>query len=30
MDYAGGHRYPHLERIDGARPRLDEILKPRA
>lgn len=27
--YAGGLRYPHLERIDGARPRLDEILAPR-
>jgi hypothetical protein len=21
-----GHRYPHLEAIEGARPRLDEIL----
>jgi predicted metalloprotease with PDZ domain len=28
--YAGGHRYPHLEAIAGARPRLDEILAPKA
>jgi predicted metalloprotease with PDZ domain len=28
--YSGGHRYPHLEPISGARPRLDEILAPRA
>jgi predicted metalloprotease with PDZ domain len=25
-----GHRYPHLERVVGARPRLDEILAPRS
>lgn len=25
-----GHRYPHLEPIDGARRRLDEILAPRS
>jgi predicted metalloprotease with PDZ domain len=30
IDYSGGHRYPHLERIEGARPRLDEIYAPRA
>jgi predicted metalloprotease with PDZ domain len=29
IDYAGGHRYPHLERIEDARPRLDEIYAPR-
>ena len=29
IDYAGGHRYPHLERIEGARARLDEIYAPR-
>jgi predicted metalloprotease with PDZ domain len=28
--YAGGHRYPHLEPIEGARPRLDEIHAPLA
>ena len=28
--YAGGHRYPHLEPIEGARRRLDEILSPLA
>lgn len=27
--YDGGHRFPHLEAIPGARPRLDEILAPR-
>jgi predicted metalloprotease with PDZ domain len=26
--YHDGHRFPHLERIDGARPRLDEIFSP--
>lgn len=25
LRYDGGHRYPHLVRIEGARPRLDEI-----
>ena len=29
LDYRGGLRYPHLEPIPGARPRLDEILAPR-
>jgi len=24
--YTGGHRYPHLEPIEGARRRLDEIF----
>jgi predicted metalloprotease with PDZ domain len=28
IEYAGGHRYPHLEPIKGARRRLDEILAP--
>ncbi|MDB5574798.1 MAG: peptidase [Tardiphaga sp.] len=28
IKYAGGHRYPHLEPIEGARRRLDEILAP--
>jgi predicted metalloprotease with PDZ domain len=28
LDYAGGIRHPHLERIEGARPRLDDILTP--
>jgi len=28
LDYAGGHRYPHLQPIEGAVPRLDEILRP--
>jgi predicted metalloprotease with PDZ domain len=27
--YHDGHRFPHLEPIPGARPRLDEILAPR-
>lgn len=27
--YDGGHRFPHLEAVHGARPRLDEILAPR-
>jgi predicted metalloprotease with PDZ domain len=27
--YGGGHRYPHLKPIEGARPRLDEILASR-
>jgi predicted metalloprotease with PDZ domain len=30
IDCPGGHRYPHLEPIPGARPRLDEILSPLA
>jgi predicted metalloprotease with PDZ domain len=29
VDYRGGLRYPHLERIAGAAPRLDDILTPR-
>lgn len=29
LDYHGGLRYPHLERIPGAPPRLEEILAPR-
>jgi predicted metalloprotease with PDZ domain len=29
VDYHGGHRYPDLEPIEGARRRLDEILDPR-
>jgi predicted metalloprotease with PDZ domain len=29
LDYHGGHRYPALEPIEGARRRLDEILTPR-
>jgi predicted metalloprotease with PDZ domain len=29
IDYHGGARYPHLERIPGAAARLDEILAPR-
>ena len=28
LDCPGGHRYPHLESIEDARPRLDEILRP--
>jgi predicted metalloprotease with PDZ domain len=28
INYAGGHRYPHLEPLAGARRRLDEILVP--
>jgi predicted metalloprotease with PDZ domain len=28
LDYAGGLRYPHLERVDGTRARLDEIYAP--
>jgi predicted metalloprotease with PDZ domain len=28
IDYSGGHRFPHLERVIGTRPRLDEILTP--
>ena len=28
VEYTGGHRFPHLEIIQGARPRLDEILAP--
>jgi predicted metalloprotease with PDZ domain len=30
IEYSGGHRYPDLEPIDGARLRLDEILSPRS
>jgi predicted metalloprotease with PDZ domain len=29
INYHGGLRYPHLERIPGARPLLDELLSPR-
>jgi predicted metalloprotease with PDZ domain len=29
LDYHGGLRYPHLERIDGAPARLDAIVAPR-
>ena len=29
IEYEGGHRYPHLEAIEGARARLDEISAPR-
>ncbi len=29
LDYDGGARHPDLQRISGARPRLDEILAPR-
>jgi predicted metalloprotease with PDZ domain len=28
--YADGNRFPHLEAVDGARARLDEILAPKA
>ena len=28
LDYHGGLRYPHLERVDGTPARLDDILKP--
>jgi hypothetical protein len=28
LDYHGGLRYPHLERIDGTPDRLDAILAP--
>ncbi len=28
LEYHGGLRYPQLERVDGTRARLDEILKP--
>lgn len=28
LDYDGGHRFPHLEPVPGARRRLDEILAP--
>lgn len=30
IEYSGGHRYPHLEPIEGARARLDEIHAPRS
>jgi predicted metalloprotease with PDZ domain len=30
IDCPAGHRYPHLERIEQARSRLDEILAPKA
>ncbi|HEX8447260.1 MAG TPA: peptidase M61 [Sphingomonas sp.] len=29
IDYTGGLRFPHVERIDGRRCRIDEILMPR-
>jgi predicted metalloprotease with PDZ domain len=29
INYAGGLRYPHLEPVAGARPRIDDILAPR-
>ena len=29
LDYTGGLRYPHLERIPGAPDRLGDILAPR-
>ncbi len=29
VDYQAGHRFPHLEPLPGARPRLDEILAAR-
>lgn len=29
VGYRGGHRFPHLEPIEGARARLDEIFAPR-
>jgi predicted metalloprotease with PDZ domain len=29
IEYRGGLRYPHLEPIEGTRPRLDEIFAPR-
>jgi predicted metalloprotease with PDZ domain len=29
VDYQAGHRFPHLEPLSGARPRLDEILAAR-
>jgi predicted metalloprotease with PDZ domain len=29
VDYRGGHRFPHLQPIEGARRRLDEIFAPR-
>ena len=28
LDYSGGPRYPHLERVAGTADRLDEILAP--
>jgi hypothetical protein len=28
IDYHGGLRYPHLERVEGTPDRLDAILKP--
>ncbi len=28
LAYAGGHRYPHLEPVEGTLRRLDEILRP--
>jgi len=30
LEHAGGLRHPHLERIEGARARIDEILAPAA
>jgi hypothetical protein len=29
LDYAGGHRYPRLERIAGKPAYIDDILAPR-
>lgn len=29
LEWLEGHRYPHLERVDSTRARLDEILAPR-
>jgi hypothetical protein len=28
LNYHGGERYPHLERVSGTPDRLDDILKP--
>jgi len=28
VNYSGGHRYPHLQRIEDTSPRLDAILRP--
>ena len=28
LDYRGGLRYPHLEKVDGTPDRLDAILAP--
>jgi hypothetical protein len=29
IDYRGGPRFPHLERIDGTPDRLGAVLRPR-